>query len=121
MFELRDFKPRLYQENIAYTSVTKNTLVVLPTGLGKTAIAMMLAVNRLNNFRSLKILFLAPSKPLVSQHLNTFKKHLDAKLELVTGEVKPELRENIYKENDIIFSTPQTVANDITNKKIDLK
>ena len=69
MFELRDFKPRLYQENIAYTSVTKNTLVVLPTGLGKTAIAMMLAVNRLNNFRSLKILFLLTTYLFQKKHV----------------------------------------------------
>ena len=121
MFELKDFKPRLYQENILHTSLTKNTLVVLPTGLGKTSIAMMLAVNRLNNFKNSKILVLAPSKPLVAQHMNTFKKHLDAKMEVFTGEVKPELRENLYKDNDIIFSTPQTIANDITNKKINLK
>ncbi len=121
MFEIKDFTPRLYQENITHTSLTKNTLVVLPTGLGKTAIALMLAVHRLNNFKNSKILFLAPSKPLVAQHMNTFKKHLDARLDLVTGEVLPELRQNVYKENDIIFSTPQTVANDITNKKINLK
>lgn len=121
MFEIKDFKPRLYQENITHTSLTKNTLVVLPTGLGKTSIAMMLAVNRLNNFKNSKILFLAPSKPLVAQHMNTFKKHMDAKMEIFTGEVKPELRKEMYENNDIVFSTPQTVANDITNKKINLK
>jgi len=121
MFEIKDFKPRLYQENIVHTSLTKNTLVVLPTGLGKTSIAMMLAVNRLNNFRNSKILFLAPSKPLVAQHRNTFKKHIDAKMEIFTGEVKPELRKELYENNEIIFSTPQIVANDITNKKINLK
>ena len=121
MFELKDFKPRLYQENIVHTSLTKNTLVVLPTGLGKTSIAMMLAINRLNNFKGSKILFLAPSKPLVAQHMNTFKRHLDARMEIFTGEVKPELREEKYKDNDIIFSTPQTIANDLTNKKINLQ
>ena len=84
MFEIKDFKPRLYQENIVHTSLTKNTLVVLPTGMGKTAIAMMLAVNRLNNFNNSKILVLAPSKPLVAQHMKTFKKHIDAKMNIFT-------------------------------------
>ena len=99
MFEIKDFKPRLYQENITHTSLTKNTLVVLPTGLGKTSIAMMLASNRLNNFRNSKVLFLAPSKPLVAQHMKTFKKHIDARMNIFTGEVKPELRKELYKEN----------------------
>ena len=119
--DLKDFKPRLYQENIVYTTLTKNTLVVLPTGLGKTAIALMLSFERLKSFKNSRILILAPSKPLVAQHLNTFKKHLDVSMELFTGEVKPELREKLYKENIVIFSTPQTIANDIVNKRIDLK
>src|SRR3989344_2098224 len=121
MFEIKDFKPRLYQENIVHTSLTKNTLVVLPTGMGKTAIAMMLAVNRLNNFNNSKILVLAPSKPLVAQHMKTFKKHIDAKMNIFTGEVQPKLRKELYNENEIIFSTPQTVANDIIGKRIDMK
>jgi Fanconi anemia group M protein len=119
--ELNGFKPRLYQENIVYTALTKNTLVVLPTGLGKTAVALMLAYERLKSFNDSRILILAPSKPLVAQHLNTFKNHLNVKMEIFTGEVKPELREKLYKENTVIFSTPQTVANDITNKRINLK
>jgi len=118
--DLKDFKPRLYQENIAYTALTKNTLVVLPTGLGKTAIAMMLASERLKNFKDSKILILAPSKPLVAQHFKTFKKYIDLPMEIFTGEVKPELRKKLYMENTLIFSTPQTVANDIANKRIDL-
>src|SRR3989344_882781 len=121
MFEIKDFKPRLYQENIVHTSLTKNTLVVLPTGMGKTSIAMMLAVNRLNNFRNSKILFLAPSKPLVAQHMNTFRKHVDAKMNIFTGEVNPNLRKELYMENEIIFSTPQTVANDIVGKRVNMK
>lgn len=121
MFEIKDFKPRLYQENIVHTSLTKNTLVVLPTGLGKTAIAMMLAVNRLNNYKNSKILFLAPSKPLVAQHLKTFKKYFDARMNIFTGEIKPELRKELYTESEIIFSTPQTIANDIIGKRINLK
>ena len=93
--ELNGFKPRLYQENIVYTALTKNTLVVLPTGLGKTAVALMLAYERLKSFKDSRILILAPSKPLVAQHLNTFKEHLDINMEIFTGEVKPELREKL--------------------------
>ena len=38
--------PRDYQKEIFETAKGANTLVVLPTGLGKTLIAMMLSVHR---------------------------------------------------------------------------
>ena len=63
-----EFKPRLYQQTIFFTSIEKNTLVVLPTGLGKTLIAAMLAIYKLNENPDKKIVFLAPTKPLVAQH-----------------------------------------------------
>jgi ERCC4-related helicase len=44
---LVDFKPRLYQEKIFSSSAKDNSLVVLPTGLGKTAIALMMAAHRI--------------------------------------------------------------------------
>ena len=40
-------QPREYQKNIFETAKDKNTLVVLPTGVGKTLIALMLAVDRI--------------------------------------------------------------------------
>ena len=39
---LKDFTPRLYQENIFSTCTKHNTLVVLPTGVGKTAIFLII-------------------------------------------------------------------------------
>ena len=74
---IKDFTPRLYQETILNTCVRKNTLIVLPTGMGKTAFAFMLAAQRLKQYPSSKILILAPTKPLCEQHLDSFKKHLD--------------------------------------------
>lgn len=120
---LRDFAPRLYQETILSTSSQKNTLVVLPTGMGKTAIGLMLAVQRLKQFPSSKIIFLAPTKPLVEQHKTTFDKHLEIEKEkmiVFTGFVKPEKRAELWKDAKIIFSTPQGLENDIITEKIDL-
>ena len=74
---LRGFTPRLYQETILATAALKNTLVVLPTGMGKTGIALLLAVQRLTHFPQSKILILAPTKPLAEQHRRTFTEHLD--------------------------------------------
>ena len=108
---------RLYQQTILNTAVQKNTLVVLPTGLGKTHIAAALASLRLPHG---KILFLAPTKPLVAQHLNTFSEIFEPKEELVlfTGETKAKLRKDLWDKSKIIFSTPQTVKNDLISGKL---
>src|SRR3989338_4057784 len=42
MLQTKNFSPRQYQEAIFNTCKDNNTLVVLETGLGKTAIALML-------------------------------------------------------------------------------
>lgn len=121
---IKDFKPRLYQETILATCVEKNTLVVLPTGMGKTAIALMLTVQRLRNYPKSKILFLAPTKPLAEQHMQYFKKYLeldDDKFVLFTGNVKPELRQKAWDNVQLIFSTPQGMENDIISSRIKLE
>ena len=121
---LSNFEPRLYQETILSTCVDKNCLVVLPTGMGKTAVAMLLAIQRLKNFPQSKILFLAPTKPLAEQHLNTFKKYVtfdESKFVLFTGDVPPSTREEIWKSARFIFSTPQGLENDTISRKITLE
>ena len=120
---LKGITPREYQQKIFKTCVEKNCLVVLPTGIGKTLIALMLAIKRSETFPTEKIIFLAPTKPLVEQHLNYFKKYLPelfADMQLFTGTVKPEQREKIWKTADIIFSTPQCIANDLRKNLYDL-
>ncbi|VVB80937.1 ATP-dependent RNA helicase SrmB [uncultured archaeon] len=120
---LRGFTPRLYQETILATAAMKNTLVVLPTGMGKTGVALLLAAQRLSQYPQSKILILAPTKPLAEQHLETFKKALELpeeKFVLFTGEVAPEKRAEIWQTAQIIFSTPQGLENDIIGNKIDI-
>ncbi|MCX6749591.1 MAG: DEAD/DEAH box helicase family protein, partial [Candidatus Pacearchaeota archaeon] len=121
---LEKITPRLYQEMIFEVCTRKNCLVVLPTGLGKTLIALMLAVERIKKFPEEKVVFLAPTKPLAEQHLNYFKNNLPelfGAMELFTGEVQPEKRKELWDSADIIFSTPQCVANDLSNSLYDLK
>ncbi len=110
-------KPRLYQEKIFANSIKKNTLIVLPTGLGKTIIALMLAIYFSKRG---KILFLAPTKPLVEQHYKSFLEKSNIEKEdcaVISGDVKPEKRN--YREK-YIFATPQTIRNDIIARKINL-
>lgn len=121
---IKDFKPRLYQETILASSANKNTLVVLPTGLGKTNIFLMLAAHRLRLYPDSKILFIGPTRPLIDQYLLVFKKHFEVsedKMAVFTGFVKPEKRAELWKEAKIIFSTPQGLENDIISNRINLK
>lgn len=121
---LEGITPRDYQQKIFETCAGKNCLVVLPTGLGKTLIALMLAIRRIEEFPDEKIVFLAPTRPLAEQHFNYFKKHLPelfAQMELFTGKIPAKKRREIWQNANIIFSTPQCVANDLRNKLYDLK
>lgn len=68
-------QPRLYQELIYAKCKERNCLIVLPTGLGKTIIAMMIADYRLDKYGG-KVLMLAPTKPLVLQHAEPLESFL---------------------------------------------
>jgi len=115
------FKPRLYQETIL-ESCDKNCLVVLPTGLGKTKIAILVAAKRLENYPDSKILFLTPTRPLANQIVKEFRVDTDINnITLFTGEVSPEKRELSWKDSKVIVSTPQCIENDIINNKVPLK
>ncbi len=113
---LKNISPREYQLKILESCKKENCLVVLPTGLGKTLIALMLSIERMKEFPGEKIVFLAPTKPLAEQHINYFKKNLPelfGDMQLFTGAINAEKRKKIWQTADIIFSTPQCVANDL--------
>ena len=118
------FSARTYQQSLFANSMDKNSLVVLPTGLGKTIVALMLATYYFN-INNKKILFLAPTKPLVEQQQFSFqafyKNKDDFNFVTLTGLVAPKKRQLIYEESDFIFSTPQLIENDIINGIINPK
>ncbi|KAL9379788.1 hypothetical protein Peur_028270 [Populus x canadensis] len=60
---------REYQLAITKTALFTNTLVALPTGLGKTLIAAVVMYNYFRWFPDGKIVFAAPSRPLVMQQI----------------------------------------------------
>jgi ERCC4-related helicase len=124
MIKIKNFEPRIYQENILNTCINKNCLIVLPTGLGKTKTAILISANRLNNFPNSKILFLTPTKPLASQIQKEFIDCLDIdenQVVLFTGEISPNTRKSLWQNARIIVSTPQGCLNDVVNSTIDLK
>ncbi len=112
---------REYQINIAKSALRGNTLVVLPTGLGKTIIALLVIVEILDK-RGGKILFLAPTKPLVEQHARTIKTLTKIKgIAVFTGEVSKKKRKELVKDAKIIVATPQVVQNDALSGDLNLK
>ena len=121
---LKNITPREYQQKIFETCINKNCLVVLPTGLGKTLIALMLTIKRMQEYPGKKVVFLAPTKPLAEQHIISFKKYLPelfADMQLFTGAINSIERKKIWQTADIIFSTPQCVANDLRKELYSLK
>ncbi|MDR1404942.1 MAG: DEAD/DEAH box helicase family protein [Candidatus Methanoplasma sp.] len=105
---------RKYQTAMAEGCLRANTLVVLPTGLGKTIIALHLAAASIHEGG--KVLLMAPTKPLVDQHASVLSKLMpDTKIGTMNGLMKPKTRKKIADGNDLIVSTPQSVANDLEN------
>ncbi len=117
-------QPREYQQKILESCKKESCLVVLPTGTGKTLIAIMLAIERFKKFPLGKILILAPTRPLIEQHILSFKKNLPedwADMQLFTGKTPSEKRKEIWKTAEFIFSTPQCIANDLKNNLYSLE
>ncbi|MFA4668375.1 DEAD/DEAH box helicase [Pyrococcus kukulkanii] len=116
-------QPRLYQEVIYAKCKERNCLIVLPTGLGKTIIAMMIADYRLSKYGG-KVLMLAPTKPLVLQHAETFRKFFNLpqdKIVALTGEKSPSDRQRAWARAKVIVATPQTIENDLLVGRISLE
>ncbi len=123
MFQIKNFSPREYQKSILETCKENNTLVILPTGLGKTSVAILLAIHELNKNPNSKILITAPTKPLVFQLCNEFqnKTNIDKeKINLLTGAIAQNKRESLWNEALIIGATPQTIAKEVEKNKINL-
>jgi len=114
---------REYQIKIANSAIKENTLVVLPTGMGKTIIALLIIAEKLKEEKN-KILFLAPTKPLVIQHAQFLRNFLTIRSDSITvftGEISPIKRQDMWKNSRIIISTPQVIENDLLSKRINLK
>ena len=113
---------RLYQQVLAADVLKKgNTMIVAPTALGKTIVATLVAVDRLEKVKNSKILVLAPSKPLAIQHESTFKEFLTVPCSSITGAVKTDERVKRWEESQIICATPQTVESDLLKGRYSLK
>ncbi len=111
---------RSYQTAIADSALSANTLVVLPTGMGKTTVALLVAANRLDTG---KILMLAPTKPLVEQHFRYFSKNLlleEGDVVMFTGSTPSPKRVAAWNSCRFCIATPEVIKNDLIACRYDL-
>jgi ERCC4-related helicase/ERCC4-type nuclease len=112
---------RAYQVNLAVAALSRPTLIVLPTGLGKTVVAVIVAADHLKDHPGEKVLMMAPTKPLVEQHARFLREHLQTPdnvdeeqwIPAFSGSLPPEKRAEMWDRAGIIVATPQVIANDI--------
>ncbi|NXK22493.1 FANCM protein, partial [Arenaria interpres] len=96
-----NYPVRGYQLRMARAALLANTLVCLPTGLGKTFVAAVVMYNFYRWFPSGKVLFLAPTKPLVAQQMEAWGTQALSRRELWTTK-------------KVFFLTPQIMVNDLS-------
>jgi Fanconi anemia group M protein len=71
-----------------------------------------------------KIIVLAPTRPLINQHYETFRRFLPIPKEsyvVLTGKVLPEERVDLFTKHRILFFTPQTLRNDLVKRRYALE
>lgn len=109
--QLRD-----YQKKIVNSILEKgNSLVVLPTGTGKTVIAAAI----INEFKEgKKIIFLAPTRPLCHQHKESLEKMLSIDVNEIIGKINANKRSAMWEGDGVFVSTPQVVRNDIISGRL---
>ncbi|MGI0088067.1 MAG: helicase-related protein [Nitrosotalea sp.] len=108
---------RQYQVNLARQAISDNCLVVLPTGLGKTTVALQVIIDLLSK-KTGGVLFLAPTRVLAHQHYEFLKSNiLVDDIALITGEDPITKRKKLWI-NSVICATPEIVKNDLDRQLV---
>lgn len=119
----RSLQHRDYQVNLASVCYKENILLVVPTGLGKTAIALLVIAEYLKTHPKQKCLLLAPTRPLCHQHYIFLKKHLvldENQIQVLTGQDSIKVRSQKWK-TQVICATPQITVKDLERELLDIK
>lgn len=106
---------REYQVRLAERCLERSLLVVLPTGLGKTALALLVVAEHLQRYPGKRCLILAPTRVLVHQHQEFLSHHLlleEGAVASVTGEDPVKAREAVWQGAPVICATPQVALAD---------
>lgn len=125
LIEPDTLEDREYQSHLYSAARHESTLIALPTGTGKTAVATRLLASRITNTDADgPALFLAPTQPLVAQHHDYLASVLTVSeddIHTFTGETPPRKREQYWAENpEIVVATPQVIENDLLGDRYTL-
>ncbi|CAI4065621.1 hypothetical protein SUVZ_09G1590 [Saccharomyces uvarum] len=117
-YEVRD-----YQYTIVYKSLLQNTLCAIPTGLGKTFIASTVMLNYFRWTKTAKIIFTAPTRPLVAQQIKACLgiTGIPSDQTAILLDKSRKNREEIWANKRVFFTTPQVVENDLKRGVLDPK
>ena len=73
--------------------------------------------------KNTKIIVLAPTRPLISQHFEVFKKLLtipEDKIAFLIGSIPAKKRIQVFADSQILFYTPETLRNDVLQSRYSL-
>ena len=102
---------RDYQVNLAHDASNENCIVVLPTGLGKTAVGLYVMTDYLARNTGCS-LFLAPTRVLANQHYDFLRNTMTLDdISLVTGEDPIQKRKQRWIAS-VVCATPEIARND---------
>nr|XP_056707058.1 Fanconi anemia group M protein [Euleptes europaea] len=113
----RGVEERGYQVQAARAALESNTLLCLPTGLGKTLVAAVVLRNFHRWFPAGRAVFLAPTKPLVAQQRDACARLAgipQAHMARMTGGTQVADRKEIWQSKRVFFLTPQIMINDLS-------
>eukprot|EP00698_Gefionella_okellyi_P000970 TRINITY_DN1084_c0_g1_i4.p1 TRINITY_DN1084_c0_g1~~TRINITY_DN1084_c0_g1_i4.p1 ORF type:complete len:505 (-),score=129.45 TRINITY_DN1084_c0_g1_i4:41-1555(-) len=111
-----DTQKRDYQVALTQKALFKNLMVCLPTGLGKTFIAAVVMYNFYRWYPTGKIVFMAPTRPLVSQQIKACHNIVgipQSHTTEMTGKEGADIRARLWREKRVFYATPQSIENDI--------
>jgi len=116
------YPERTYQLEMSESAILYNTLVSLPTGLGKTLIAAVVMYNYYRWFPEGKVVFCAPTRPLVTQQIHACYKIMgipERYTAEISGRVPNTSRKQMWDNKRVFFCTPQTLVKDIEEDRCD--
>ena len=115
--EARGYQLRSLERILSFSS-----LMVMPTGFGKTAVEWMAMAEYLR-IGAQKIVLIAPTTGLVDQQMTMAKERLNLPEERIiayTGDTAPDKRQALWESATVVMATPQVIRNDAMNGLIDL-
>ena len=114
---------RAYQLKAVDDALAGSMLLILPTAAGKTAVAWLSIVERLERIGGWALV-IAPTVALSNQHLENALPVLANVSELnpitLSGQQTASKRPELWKGSRLVFATPQVVRNDVRNGVLSL-